>query len=138
MVFNRTCSVCLGVAVTALACGIVVMHRGEHLFAIASRIVSSFSGVMLPTILLAMFSRRATSLGVAVGAVCGVIAMGLWGFGQHFGLFQKPMGYGWTGLIGCVTVIVVCYAISILDKPSSPKQLKWLWKNVMTDGPPAH
>jgi Na+/proline symporter len=130
MKFNRLCALGLGLAVTGLACEIPQL--GESLFGLANKIVSNFAGVMSPVFLLGMFSRRARSLGVAIGAVCGVIAMFVWGFGHKLGLFASELGYGWTLIVGFVTTIGVCYVVSCFERAPPSGKLQFLWKEVMS------
>jgi Na+/proline symporter len=131
MFFNRCCAFGLGLTVTIAAC--LIQGIGEGLFQIANKIVVNFAGVMIPVFLLGMFSRRARSLGVAIGAVCGVAAMFVWGFGHRFGLFEHELGYGWTTSVGFLTTVVVCYSISYFEKEPPPAKMRYLWKNVMAD-----
>jgi SSS family transporter len=131
MFFNRCCALGLGLTVTTVAC--LIQGIGEGLFEIANKIVFNFAGVMIPVFLLGMFSRRARSLGVALGAVSGVIAMFVWGFGYRFGLFERELGYGWTSSVGFVTTVVVAYLISYFEKDPPPEKMRFLWKNVMAD-----
>jgi sodium-coupled monocarboxylate transporter 8/12 len=136
VLFNRLCAVSFGVVVITLAC--CIQYLGP-LFALANKIVSCFSGVMIPVFLLGMFSRQARSLGVTVGAICGVIVMFLWGFGHELGLFEKALGYGWVSTSGFVTTIVVCMIVSrlqslgdlLLGKEAPCEKQRWLWSRVM-------
>ena len=136
VLFNRLCAIICGIAVTLLA--IFIKDLGP-LFPLANKIVSCFAGVMIPIFLLGMFSRTARSLGVSVGAVCGLVMMFLWGFGHNLGLFDEPLGYGWTSTIGFVTTIVACTVVSllqsltdrILHREAPRDKTRWLWKNVM-------
>lgn len=134
--FNRLCAVACGIVVTALAC--CIKDLGP-LFELANKIVSCFSGVMIPIFLLGMFSRGSRSLGVSVGAICGVLMMLVWGFGHNWGLFEEPFGYGWTSTVGFVTTVTCCMVVSTLqnlagkvlgDNVPEQKQ-EFLWKNVM-------
>jgi Na+/proline symporter len=136
VLFNRLCAVCFGVTVTLVAC--YIKNLGP-LFPLANKIVSCFSGVMIPVFLLGMFSSRARGLGVAVGAVTGVCMMFIWGFGHDLGLFEKPLGYGWTSTVGFVTTVAVCTLVSLIQSlvervlgvPAPTEKTQWLWKNVM-------
>lgn len=136
VLLNRLCALGLGIAVTALSC--VIQHLGA-LFPLANKIVSCFSGVMIPIFLIGMFSSRARSLGVAVGAILGVTMMFIWGFGHDLGLFEEPLGYGWTSTVGFITTIVSCTVVSsvqslfdmTLGRSIPQQQRQWLWKNVM-------
>lgn len=134
MFFNRCCALGLGLTVTTVAC--LIQDIGEGLFEIANKIVINFAGVMIPVFLLGMFSRRARSLGVAVGAVCGVTAMFVWGFGHRLGLFERELGYGWTLSVGFLTTVVICYLISYFEKEPPAEKTQFLWSNVMRDSSP--
>ena len=129
MIFNRVCIVCFGVIVTFVACFIDGM--GQSLFGLANKIVSNFAGVMIPVFLLGMFSRRARSMGVVIGALCGLAAMFIWGFGHKWGLFDQELGYGWTTLVGFTVTIAVCIAVSAFELPLPREKLDYLWENVM-------
>jgi SSS family solute:Na+ symporter len=129
MIFNRVCIVSFGIVVTIMACFIDGM--GQSLFGLANKIVSNFAGVMIPVFLLGMFSRRARSMGVMLGAVCGLIAMFVWGFGDRWGLFEQELGYGWTTLVGFIVTIAVCLAVSAFELPLPREKLDYLWENVM-------
>jgi len=132
--FSRRCALAFGAAVTTLA--YLIQNMGG-LFALANRIVSNFAGIMISVFLLGMFSRHARSLGVAIGAICGLAVQFVWGFGHELGLFERPLGYGWTSTVGLCTSVLVCYAISLFEKAPSPGQLQWLWKSVMSRPCPA-
>jgi SSS family solute:Na+ symporter len=127
--FARFCAMGLGVCVTTLACFIPIIE--DDLFALFNKIVGNFAGVMIPVFLLGMFSRRVNTKGTAVGAVCGLIGMFLWGFGHEFGLFEIEMGYGWTSVVGFFTTIAVAYLFSLFEASPTPQQLSMTFKNVM-------
>lgn len=129
MVFNKSCAVVFGVIVIIVACFIDQM--GESLFGLANKIVSNFAGVMIPVFLLGMFSRHARSLGVAIGAICGVLAMFVWGFGHSWGLFERELGYSWNTILGFCVTVAVCYVVSYFEKEPPPEKMEYLWKNVM-------
>ena len=94
----------------------------------------------LDLFLLGMFSRGARSLGVSVGAVCGVLMVFVWGFGHDLGWFEKPLGYGWTSTVGFVTTVVCCTVVSMIQRvtssaigrPAPTDKLDYLWRNVMS------
>ena len=136
VLLTRLCALAFGVAVTTLAC--FIKDLGP-LFPLANKIVSCFSGVMIPIFLLGMFVRRARSLGVALGAIGGVLMMFLWGFGHDLGFWREPLGYGWVSTIGFFTTVIVCAAVSVVQSwgerllgvPAPEKQTQWLWRQVM-------
>jgi hypothetical protein len=70
-------------------------------------------------------------MGVMLGAVCGLIAMFVWGFGDRWGLFEQELGYGWTTLVGFIVTIAVCLAVSAFELPLPREKLDYLWENVM-------
>lgn len=129
LLFSKVCSLSLGVAVTALAC---VIPKLGTLFSLFNKIVASFAGVMIPVFLLAMFSHRTRSFGVSIGAICGLIAMGIWGFGHQLGLYEKELGYGWTAVVGFIVTLTAGYTVSLFQRGSGDEQRKWLWKNVVS------
>jgi SSS family solute:Na+ symporter len=133
MTFNRVCAFGFGAIVTALAC--LIPYIGEGLFGLANKIVSNFAGVMIPVFLLGMFSKRARSMGVSLGAVSGVFAMFTWGFGHRLGLFEHELGYGWTTVVGFVTTIAVCYIVSAFEPQPDQRKLDFLWQAVMRNKP---
>ena len=128
VLFSRLCALALGVCVTVLA--IAIPHIGMDLFRLFNKIVGNFAGVMIPVFLLGMFSRRVNGVGTAIGAVCGLVAMFVWGFGHQWGVFKEEMGYGWTGVVGFSVTIVVAYLFSLFEEPPTPDKLQYLWKNV--------
>lgn len=134
--FNRLCAVACGIVVTGLAC--CIKELGP-LFELANKIVSCFSGVMIPIFLLGMFSRGSRSLGVSMGAVCGVLVMLVWGFGHDWGWFDEALGYGWTSTVGFVTTVMCCMVVSTVQNlvgrssgdKMTPENHEFLWTNVM-------
>ena len=127
VLFSRVCAVGLGVAVTGFAVVIWQLHEHEHrsLFEIFNKVVGSFAGLIIPIFVLGMFSRRAHSLGVSLGAVCGFAATYYWAF-------HTDLGYGWTACVAFVVIVVVTYVVSVFEEEPPADKLEWLWANVMS------
>jgi sodium-coupled monocarboxylate transporter 8/12 len=122
--FSRGCALALGIGVTLFACLIRHLHANESLFAVFNKVVGSFAGLIIPIFVLGMFSRRAESLGVCLGAVLGFAATYYWAF-------HTELGYGWTACVAFVVIVVVTYVISLFGQPPSPEKLQWTWKSIM-------
>jgi len=122
--FSRICALCLGLCVTLFACLIKSLHAHESLFSLFNKMVGSFAGLIIPIFMIGMFSRRVGSLGVCLGAVGGFVAAYYWAF-------HTRLGYGWTACVAFVVIMVVAYAVSLLEAPPPAHKLEWLWKNIM-------
>jgi len=133
--FTRICTLCLGGCVTFFACMVGEMHAYQGLFALFSKIVGVFGGLIIPIFLLGMFSRRVGSFAVCLGAVCGLAVTYYWAF-------ATDLGFGWTPTVAFVVVIAVSYAVSLAQLAAScvvtsiqpsppPEKLDWTWSNIM-------
>ncbi|NOZ23649.1 MAG: sodium/solute symporter [Planctomycetes bacterium] len=121
----RILTLVIGAAVTFLAC---FVGRLGDIIVIAGKIVNSFCGPMLAIFLLGMFTRRARSLAVCLGAFVSLVAMA-------YLSFWTDLNFQWPSTFGLVIALALGYGISLIEKAPDPEKLKWtfaeqrkLWK----------
>jgi len=104
---SRILTVVLGVLVTCAAC---FVGKLGSIIVIAGKLVNGFCGPMFVIFLMGMFTKRAKSLGVAIGAV---LAMGImW----HYSFFATTkLNFKWTSTMGFVVAFLSCYGLSLFQ-----------------------
>lgn len=133
VLISRCVNGALGAIMIGIACYIPNMEKSE-LYQAANKILSAFFGPLLGIFLLGMFSRRASSAGVIVGAFAGIGTSLFFSFfsetpwlqricgslfGSRFVEFFREISWTWPSPFGIVAVIVVGYVASLL-MPAGP------------------
>lgn len=136
---SRCTNVVLGIIMIGIACFIPRMEKGE-LYQAVNKILSAFFGPLLGIFLLGMFSKRASSAGVIVGATAGVGTSLFFAFfsetpwlhevcgslfGSRFVEFFREISWTWPSPFGIVAVIFVGYVASLFlpDRPTGEPPL---------------
>ncbi|MBN2450748.1 MAG: sodium/solute symporter [Lentisphaeria bacterium] len=120
LVTARILTVVLGALVTVVAC--FVGQLGS-IIVIAGKLVNGFCGPMFVIFLMGMFTRRATPLGVCIGAVLSMLVMWYYTF-----FAQVTVNFLWTSTLGFVVALLLCYGFSLLTgflEPATAEQLDW-------------
>src|SRR5687768_10538450 len=112
----------------SVACYIPHMEKGE-IYQAVNKILSAFFGPLLGIFLLGMFSQRASSAGVIVGAVAGIATSLFFSFfseapwlqqlcgrmfGKSFVEFFFDVSWTWPSSFGILAVMIVGYLASLL------------------------
>jgi Na+/proline symporter len=114
---SRILTVVIGATGIVLAC--FVGNLGS-LFDFLSKVLGTFTGVMLAIFWLGMFTRRATGASAIAGAVAGVVIASAMSF--HLWL---PVGAIWIGPVSVAVTMIV----GVLLGSSQPSEaaLQWNW-----------
>ena len=127
LLISRLTNAVLGIIMIAITCYIPYMQKGE-LYQAVNKILSAFFGPLLGIFLLGMFTKRASSAGVIIGAVTGMVTSLFFSFfseapwlqdvcGRIFGTpfveFFREVSWTWPSSFGIVAVIVVGYLASL-------------------------
>src|SRR6185369_14918403 len=102
-----------GIFVTLAAVGVYFANMGSIVEA-AFAVIGFFTGPLLGTFLLGMFSMRANSMGAILGALCG-FASAL--------LLRSHVSFIWYAVTGCVPTIIFGYVLSFLAPPEPPEHV---------------
>jgi SSS family solute:Na+ symporter len=139
----------LGIIMIAIACYIPYMEKGE-LYQAANKILSAFFGPLLGIFLLGMFSKRASSAGVIIGAVTGIATSLFFSFfseapwlqeacgrifGTQFVAFFREVSWAWPSSFGIVAVVVVGYLASLVLPSQRTDQPPLTYRRVMAMAP---
>lgn len=116
----RAATVLMGVMGTALATN--VQGIGS-LLEIANKLINSFTGPLFGIFLLAMFSRRATSLGALAGGLAGAVT-------AYVVAYQSSIGFLWPSTFGLAATLIVGAAVSLLS-PAPTGVDHYTWRGVM-------
>ncbi len=97
----RILVVTIGTLAVALAC---LVDPGSNVFDIGKKLTAAFGGPQLAIFILALFSRRATSMAVLLsGLLSTVLTLYLMYTQDWFSVWFWPIGFGMTLLLGYVT-----------------------------------
>ncbi|MCP4639681.1 MAG: sodium/solute symporter [bacterium] len=120
---NRVLTLVLGVGITGLA---FQVGKLGSLFVIANKIINGLGCPLLAIMILAMFSRRATSRGMLIGGIIGTAFSVFMTFGvKNLALHH----YATVNLLGTLAACYVCSLIAgALGERSSGEQLSWMWR----------
>jgi SSS family solute:Na+ symporter len=125
---SRLVNVTLGIVMIIICIQIPNMNKSEIYQAI-NKILGAFFGPLFGIFLLGMFSKRARSLGVLVGAVCGLMTACFFSFfselmwlqricgdlfGPKFVDFMENISWAWPSPFGIAVVLIVGYGLSLL------------------------
>ncbi|MBE7537401.1 MAG: sodium/solute symporter [Opitutaceae bacterium] len=123
---SRAATACLGVLMIVI--GINIERMGE-IYQSTNKLIGAFFGPLFGIFVLGMFSRRAHSVGVALGALAGLMCSSFASFfsevawlqvvsgrlfGDGFVHFFKHLSWQWPPPIGVTATLVAGYALSRL------------------------
>jgi len=111
---SRCMTLTWGLVATFVA--LFVRHMGT-IFQIIGKINSFFTGPLLSIFLLGILTRRATSCGVILGAVCGLVA-------TFFVATFTNVSWMWYIVVGCGVTFAIGYLLSLFWQSSNYVQLK--------------
>ena len=103
-----------GIILSAMCLG-----EKDNIFKLAAKVMGLFGGPLIGMFFLGVFTRRTNSLGVAIGAIIGVISTGLV---SKF----TPLSWLYYAAFGCIVAMVFGYCFSFFDKPPKPEKIKGL------------
>jgi SSS family solute:Na+ symporter len=121
----RGATILVGAAGTALACNVQGIGT---LLEIANKLINSFSGPLFGIFILALFSRRASSVAALAGGSVGAVT-------SYVVAYHSPIGFLWPSSFGFAATIVTGLLLSAA-RPSSRGE-EWTWSAVMM-GPERH
>jgi SSS family transporter len=116
----RVATVVVGVAGTTLACNVAGIGT---LIEIANKLINAFSGPLFGIFVVAMFSRRASSLAALAGGVAGAVM-------SYAVAYHSPLSFLWPSTFGFATTLVVSYGTSLVT--SDTRGAEWTWRAVMS------
>ena len=119
---SRVINVCLGIAVILIGCN--VPRLGE-LYQAANKILGAFFGPLFGIFVLGMFTRRAHSMGVFLGAVAGLITS------CYFSFFSD-LSWQWPSPMGICVTLVVGYLASLLISTTPASESPLTYRSVMS------
>jgi len=120
----RVASVLVGIAGTTLACNVAGIGT---LLEIVNKLVNAFTGPLFGIFLLAMFSRRATSLAALFGGAAGAVAAYVVGY-------HSSIGFLWPSTFGLAATLIVGGAVSVVTQAPSSDTERPTWRVVMGRG----
>lgn len=145
---SRLINALIGIIMISVACYIPHMQKGE-IYQAVNKILSAFFGPLLGIFVLGMFSSRASSKGVLIGAICGILTslffsffseaawLQYWSgrlFGSTFVDFFFEVSWTWPSSFGVSVAIIVGYLAShVFPRPTSEPPLTY--SRVMTMAP---
>jgi SSS family transporter len=116
----RLATVLVGAAGTTLACNVAGIGS---LIEIANKLINAFSGPLFGIFVVAMFSRRASSVAVLVGGVSGAIT-------SYVVAYHSPIGFLWPSTFGFAVTVVTAMAMTAVAGTSTGAE--WTWRAVMS------
>jgi SSS family transporter len=120
----RVATVLVGVAGTTLACNVAGIGS---LLEVANKLINSFSGPLFGIFVIAMFSRRASSLAALIGGSAGALT-------SYAVAYHSSLGFLWPSTFGFT--ITVLTAAAVTSVAGSSRGEEWTWRAVM-HAPPA-
>jgi SSS family transporter len=117
---SRLINVIVGVAGTTLACNVASIGT---LLEIANKLINAFTGPLFGIFLLAMFSRRATSVAALAGGVTG--AMVAYGIAYH-----SSIGFLWPSTFGLAATLGVGVLVTLV-RGAVDTGARFTWRAVM-------
>jgi sodium-coupled monocarboxylate transporter 8/12 len=96
-----------------------LVHRLGTLLEATNKVIGLVGGPLVGLFLLGILFTRATARGALIGWIAG-LAMTIWV------CFGTDISFLWYAMTGCVTTLLVGYAVSRFDPPPDPKQLRGL------------
>jgi SSS family transporter len=125
---SRLATVALGMAGTALAANV---SRIGSLLEIANKLVNAFTGPLFGIYVLAMFSRRATSVPVLAAGIAGTVA-------SYVVAYHTNIGFMWPSTFGLVATLGVSLLWTGLTRTRpTDAALQLTWREVMRRESPA-
>jgi SSS family transporter len=125
---SRLFTVFFGVAGTTLACNVA---RIGSLLEINAKVVNAFTGPLFGIFLLAMFSRRASSIAALIAGTIGA-------FTAYFVAYQSSIGFMWPSTFGLVATLAAGALLSMLmPMPAADARAALTWRAVMNRPPDA-
>jgi SSS family transporter len=124
---SRVSTVMFGILGTVLAMNV---SKIGSLLEIANKLINAFSGPLFGIYLLAMFSRRATSMAALVAGVVGSLT-------SYYVAYHTRIGFMWPSTLGWAATLAVGFAWSVVV-PARPdaSALRLTWWSVMASAEP--
>ena len=122
---SRVLTVIFGAVGTTLACNV---SRVGSLLEINAKVVNAFTGPLFGIFLLAMFSRRATSLAVLAAGMIGALT-------AYYVAYHSSIGFMWPSTFGLAATLVsgVAFALVVPSDPAD-RGRNLTWWTVMEQG----
>jgi solute:Na+ symporter, SSS family len=145
VLLSRLTNGILGIVMIAIACYIPRMEKSE-LYQAVNKILGSFFGPLFGIFLLGMFSKRASSAGVILGAIAGVATSLFFSFfseapwlqeicgnlfGTEFVQFFREISWTWPSAFGILAVIAVGYLTSLILPDRAKDRVPLTYRRVM-------
>ncbi|MGH9385706.1 MAG: sodium:solute symporter family transporter [Vicinamibacterales bacterium] len=119
---SRMATLAFGALGTVLACNV---SRIGTLLEIANKLVNAFTGPLFGIFLLAMFSRRATSVAVVWGGVAGAVA-------SYYVAYHSSIGFLWPSTFGLLGTLIIGWLITLVaPAPADSPGQNLTWRAVM-------
>jgi len=124
---SRIATACFGILGTVLAMNV---SKIGSLLEIANKLINAFAGPLFGIYILAMFSRRATSMAALVAGVVGSIT-------SYYVAYHTRIGFMWPSTLGWAATLAVGFVWSVVvpGKPSEAAQ-RLTWWSVMATAEP--
>ena len=116
----RVTTLLVGIAGTTLACNVQGIGG---LLEIWNKLINAFTGPLFGIFMLAMFSRRATSLAALVGGAAGAIV-------AYVVAYHSAIGFLWPSTFGLAATLIVGAVVTLLARGQSTGE-ELTWKAVM-------
>jgi SSS family transporter len=151
VLISRCTNLVLGAIMIGIACYIPGMEKNE-LYQAVNKILSAFFGPLLGIFLLGMFTRRASSAGVVVGAAAGIATSLFFSFfsetpwlqtlcgrvfGPQFVDFFREVSWTWPSSFGVLAVVLVGYFASFILPARTSGDAPLTYRRVMQSADPA-
>lgn len=123
---SRIATIAFGLTGTYLATNV---SRIGTLLEIANKLINAFTGPLFGIYVLAMFSRRATSVPVLIAGIVGSIT-------SYYVAYHTAIGFMWPSTFGFLATLTVGLALSALDRTRPTEHaLRFTWAGVMNEEP---
>jgi hypothetical protein len=123
---SRIATVFFGALGTTLACNV---SRIGSLLEINAKVVNAFTGPLFGIFLLAMFSRRASSMAAFGGGVIGA-------FAAYYVAYHSSIGFMWPSTLGLVATLAAGAVLSaIMPMAVDDVRTALTWRAVMNRRP---
>jgi Na+/proline symporter len=124
---SRVATAGFGVLGTILAMNV---SKIGSLLEIANKLINAFSGPLFGIYLLAMFSRRATSMAALVAGVVGSLT-------SYYVAYHTRIGFMWPSTLGWAATLAVgaVWSLIVPGRPSE-RALRLTWWSVMATSAP--
>jgi solute:Na+ symporter, SSS family len=121
----RVATIIVGAAGTTLACNVQGIGT---LLEIANKLINAFSGPLFGIFIIAMFSRRASSVGVLAGGIVGALT-------SYVVAYHSPFSFLWPSTFGLSATLLVATLVSLFAPAAANRGAEWTWRAVMSRAP---